>query len=69
MNDPKRFSTLQARAALLGIQLLPLRLGADEWGYVATADGLAHEMPDLQAVARWLDGRPVQAMAAEEGGT
>ena len=57
--DPKTFSNLQARAALLGIQLLPLRLGPAEWGYVATADGLAHEMADLAEVQRWLDGRHV----------
>lgn len=63
-HNPKTFSTLQARAALLGIQLLPLRLGADEWGYVATLDGLAHEMADLGEVARWLDGRPVPMEAS-----
>lgn len=64
MKDPKRFSTLQARAALLGIQLLPLRLDADAWGYVAMADGLAHELADLEAVERWLDGRPVPMEAS-----
>lgn len=49
----KQVATLQARAALLGIELRAMPGG----GYVAAADGAICALPDVDAVEAYLAGR------------
>lgn len=65
MSDPKAFSTLQARAALLGVALHALRNDLETWSYVATVGPVTVELATLDEVARWLSTLP---QGADEGG-
>jgi hypothetical protein len=56
LTDPKHFSNLQARAALLGVILLAVGNDAEHWTYIATLGPVTLDIPTLEGVERWLDG-------------
>jgi hypothetical protein len=53
--DPKRFSTLQARAAIAGYSLTAQRKDADSWSFALSSfDTTTTEYDSLDAVEAWL---------------
>lgn len=54
MNDPKRFSGLQARAALAGIELRAIRNDSERWAFVVTGGAMTQELTTLDDVEAWL---------------
>lgn len=65
-HDPKRFATLQARAALSGITLHRIEGDLSPVVYIATKWALTRELRDLDAVKKWLDrvtGHPAGAQS------
>jgi hypothetical protein len=55
MTTNKQFSTLQARCALAGVSLHPAQTSQGSTVYIVSRWTLTHELPDLDAVASWLD--------------
>jgi hypothetical protein len=55
MSTNKLFATLQARCALAGVTLHPLENVHGSMAYIVSRWGLTHELPDLDAVASWLN--------------
>jgi hypothetical protein len=53
-HNPKSFSTLQARAALYGVELHAMRNDFERWTFIATAGALTQELPSLEEVEQWL---------------
>lgn len=51
----KRFATLQAKCALAGVSLHQLENDHGDTVFVASRWALTRELPDLDAVASWLD--------------
>ena len=51
----KQFATLQARCALAEVALHQLENDHGQKVYVVSRWALTHELPDLDAVASWLD--------------
>lgn len=56
MTDPKAFSTLQAKAAMRGMELSAIRTDAERWSYVLTSAAITRELESLEAVQAWLVG-------------
>lgn len=54
MTDPKRFSSLQARAALLGVSLVAIRNDLERWAFVVTVGPVTQELASLDDVEQWL---------------
>lgn len=55
MDQHKRFSSLQALAALQGVELRATRNDLERWTFIATAGAVTTELDSLDAVAQWLD--------------
>lgn len=51
----KRFTNLQALAALRGVELRASRNDVERWVFVATLGAITTELESLEAVATWLD--------------
>ena len=51
----KQFATLQARCALAEVTLHQLENAHGSTVYIVSRWALTHELPDLDAVASWLD--------------
>lgn len=51
----KRFATMQALAALHGVELRATRNDLERWLFVATLGAITTELDSLEAVAAWLD--------------
>lgn len=51
----KKFSTLQATAAIRGLQLRAIQDDCERYTFVVTGHGVSHELPSLDAVAFWLE--------------
>lgn len=64
--DPKRFTGLQARAALLGVELRTTRNDAEQWSYFLTVGAVTSEVPSLDYVECWLDRLHAEAGATSE---
>lgn len=63
LHDLKRFTTLQARAALSGVTLYRLDGNVGTPVYIAMRWGLTKQLDDLNEVETWLDrvtGHPVK---------
>lgn len=54
MTDLKRFSTLQAVAAIQGYRLDAQRTGEDGWSFALISHSTAIELPNLDDVVAWL---------------
>lgn len=63
--DPKRFSTLRARAALVGVELHACRNDAERWTFFAALGAETIEIPTLREVEIWLLGRFGHSAALE----
>ena len=64
--DPKRFATLQARAALAGVTLHQLEGDFGKQIYVATRWAMTKQLESLSEVEQWLDwvaGQPAWSAA------
>lgn len=65
-HDLKRFTTLQARAALSGVALHCLDTDFGTQAYIATRWSMTKQLDDLNEVETWLDrvtGHPVKVAA------
>jgi hypothetical protein len=51
----KRLSTLTARCAFAGVTLYPIENDHGKTVYIVSRWALTRELPDLDAVERWLD--------------
>lgn len=54
MSNPKHFSTLRARAALMGASLVALRNDLERYTFILTRDALTLELPTLAEVEAWI---------------
>jgi hypothetical protein len=66
MTNPKRFSTLQALAALAGVDLRAIRNDAERWTFYLTAGALTQELPTLDHVEHWRDRFTTNTEATSE---
>lgn len=65
MRDYKRFSSLQARAALAGVELQASRTDAEQWTFIASAGALTQELSTLDDVEAWLTRLSAQVEAKD----
>lgn len=56
----KRFATLQAQAALQGVELRAIRNDLERWSFVVTAGAITQELATLAEVEAWLSTVPAQ---------
>lgn len=54
----KRFTNLQAVAALRGVELRAIRNDAERWSFIATVGPVTLDMACLEDVERWLAQSP-----------